>query len=161
LKDKDAALSAARASEMQARTNEAIARAAQEEAHENLSDARAAVDQMLSRVADRLVAVPQMEDVRQELLEEAVGVYKKFLEKEGDDPLIRRETAWAYRSLANLQFRFGQLTEAEKSFRKAFALFEEVGAKSPLEPSARASLVLVHNQFAQLLFELGNPAEHD
>jgi len=161
LKDKDAALRAARASEKEARKNESIARGAQQEAHENLSDARAAVDQMLSRVADRLVAVPQMEDVRRELLEEAVKFYQKFLEKEGDDPVIRRETAWAYRSLANLQFRFGERTEAEQSFRKAFALFDELGAQSPLEPSARASLVTAHGQFAQLLFELGKPAEHD
>jgi serine/threonine protein kinase len=161
LKDKDAALRAARASEKEARTKEAIARAAQQEAHENLNDARAAVDQMLSRVADRLAAVPQMEDVRQELLEEAVKFYQKFLDKEGDDPVIRRETALAYRSLANLQFRFGQRTEAEQSFRKAFALFEELGTQSPLEPSTRASLVPAHHQFAQLLFELGNLPEHD
>jgi len=161
LKDKDAALRTARASEKEARTKEAIAREAQQEAHENLGDARAAVDQMLSRVADRLAAVPQMEDVRQELLEEAVKFYQKFLEKEGDDPVIRRETAWAYRSLANLQFRFGEHTEAEQSFRKAFSLLDELGAQSLLEPSARASLVTAHAQFAQLLFELGKPAEHD
>jgi len=161
LKDKDAALRAARASENEARTKEAIARAAQQEAHENLGDARAAVDQMLSRVADRLAAVPQMEDIRQELLEEAVRFYQKFLEKEGDDPMIRRETALAYRSLANLQFRFGERTRAEQSFRKAFALFEELETQSPLEPSARASLVPAHAQFAQLLFELGKPAEQE
>ena len=161
LKDKDAALTAAKASEKDANTNAALAKAAQQEAHENLQDARAAVDQMLTRVADRLVAVPQMEHLRQELLEDALKFYQKFLEKKGDDPVIRLETAWAYRRLAVIQNALGQLVEAEQSYRKHFALFEELEAQSPLEPSTRAALARAHIQFAAIRLELGDREEHE
>jgi eukaryotic-like serine/threonine-protein kinase len=142
-----------------AKTNEEAADQQRQEAQENLKDARAAVDQMLTRVAGRLEAVPQMEHVRRELLEDALKFYQKFLERKGDDPVIRRETAWAYRRLAAIQRSLGQLVEAEKSFRKALAMFEELEAQSPLEPSTRVALVQAHCQFGRFLSGLGNREE--
>lgn len=151
----------AEASEKDAKTKAALAKAAQEEAHENLKDARAAVDQMLTSVADRLVAVPQMEQVRRELLEDALKFYQKVLEKKGDDPVLRQDTAWAFRRLAVIQRGLGQLVEAEQSYRMYFAMFEELQAQAPLEPSTRASLVRAHTFFAALRLELGDREEHE
>ena len=153
----------AEASEKDANTQAAFAKAAQKEAQENLKDALAAVDQMLTRVADRLLAVPQMEHVRRELLEDALKSYQKFLERKGDDPVLRQETAWAYQRLAKIQRSLGHLAEAEQSFRKAFAMFEELEAQAPFEPSTRSALARAYPLFARFLSELGNreePEEH-
>src|SRR5262249_34787089 len=97
-----------------ARDNENRARAAQAEAQENLKEAVAAVDQMLLRVGnDRLRYVPQMEALRRDLVQDAVKFYGRFLERNGDDPQVRRESAMAYRHLGDLHRLLTQFPESE------------------------------------------------
>jgi serine/threonine protein kinase len=145
-----------------AKINEEAADRQSQRARENLKDALAAVDQMLTRVSqERLLDMPQMEHVRRELLEDALKYYQKFLEKGGDDTEIRRETVWAYRRLAAIQRYLGQRVEAEKSFRKSFAMFEEQEIPFPFEPSTRADLASAHIQFSRLLCELGKHEESE
>src|SRR3989442_12146226 len=100
---------------------------------------------MLTRVGqERLANVPQMEPVRRELLQDALNFYQRFLQKNSDDPVIRRETAWAYRRLAEIHRNFGRYAEAETGFRKAFAMFGEMEAQSPLEPDTQTNLIVAH-----------------
>jgi serine/threonine protein kinase/tetratricopeptide (TPR) repeat protein len=142
-----------------ATANETKAKAAQKAAQENLKEAVAAVDQMLMRVGqDRLLYVPQMETLRQELIQDAVDFYKRFLDKNSDDPLILRETAMANRRLAALYRELGQYAESEAAFRDAFALFARMEAQAPLEPSIRDDLVLAHIEFA---YSLGGQRKRD
>jgi len=155
LREKEAALGTARA-------NEIRAKAAQKEAQENLKEAVAAVDQMLLRVGnDRLRYVPQMEALRRDLVRDAVKFYSRFLERNGDDPLIRREAAAAYRRLADLHRWLGQHRDAEAAYRRAFALFDLLAAQSPIEPDTRNDLVMAHIEFAYNLLELGKREEQE
>jgi len=150
----------AAASEREAKTNESLAKDAQKQSAESLKDALAAVDQMLTRVGqERLAYVPQMEPVRRELMQDALKFYQRFLQKNSADPLIRRETALAYRRLADVHRNLGQYTEAETGFRKAFAIFDELEAQAPLEPSTRRDLSLAHLELANTLALLGNRKE--
>ena len=74
---------------------------AEDRAAINLRRALDAVDQMLTRVGDeKLANVPLLEDVRRELLEDAVQLYGQFLEEVPDDPRVRLETAMTERRLA-------------------------------------------------------------
>jgi serine/threonine protein kinase len=153
LGEKEVALAAATAHEIQAK-------AAQNDAQENLKDALAAVDQMLTRVGqDRLREVPQMEAIRRDLLQDALKFYQKFLQKNSGDPLIRRETAGAYRRLANIHRILGQYVEAETGYGKALTLFAELAAVSPLEPSTRRDVSQVHLELAENLAHLGGKGE--
>jgi serine/threonine protein kinase len=155
LGEKESALATARA-------NEIRATAAQKEAEDNLKEAVAAVDQMLLRVGnDRLRYVPQMEALRRDLVQDAVKFYIRFLERNADHPLIRREAAVAYRRLADLHRYLGRFPEAEASYRKAFALFDLLTAQSPLEPETRNDLVSANIEFAHSLSEQGKRDEYE
>ena len=150
----------AEASEREAKTNEGLAKDAQKQSVESLKDALAAVEQMLTRVAeDRLVYVPQMEPIRRDLLLDALKFYQKFLEKRSDDPVIRREAALAHRRVAGIHRHLGQYPEAEKAFRTAIAMLEELGVSSALEPALRLELVSIHIEFGWTLGLLGKGAE--
>jgi serine/threonine protein kinase len=138
LDEKEAALTTAK-------TNEIQAKAAQKDAQENLKDALAAVDHLLTRVSEERVAnVPQMEPLRRDLLQDALKFYQKFLQRKSDDPVIRRETAQAYRRVAGIHRQLGHYDESTNSYQKALELLEELCRQSPGDPELRCQLVTLH-----------------
>ena len=139
----------AEASEREARMKEGLAKDAQKQSAESLKDALAAVDLMLTRVADdRLVYVPQMQPIRRDLLQDALKFYRKFLDKKSDDPVIRREVALGHRRVGSIHFTLGEYPEAEKAYRNAIAMLEELGVSRALEPALRLELVSIHIEFS-------------
>ena len=143
-----------------AKAHEDLAVDAQGKSAESLKDALAAVEQMLTRVSqERLANVPQMEPVRKELMEEALKFYQKFLKENHDDPLIRRETAGAYRRMADIYRRLGRHVEAEECYLKAFEMFGELETQSALEPSIRNDLSAAHFEVATCYCYLDRPSE--
>jgi serine/threonine protein kinase/Flp pilus assembly protein TadD len=160
LREKEAALSSAKANEIQAKANEIQAKAAQQEAQDNLKDALAAVDQMLTRVAeDRLAYVPQMEPIRRDLLLDALKFYQKFLEKQSDDPVIRREAAFAHRRVGRIHHHLGQHKDAERAYRNAFAMFDKLDPSAFADPALLQQMVQCHIEFSWPLYELGKNDE--
>lgn len=149
----------AEASERDAKTKEGVAQDARTEAVESLQDALAAVDQMTRVAEERLVYVPQMESIRHDLLQDALKFYQKFLEKKTDDPVIRREAALAYHRMGRIHHTLTQEPEAENAYRKAIAMLENLGTSSPLEPSLRYRLVLMHIEFSWIFSALGRSDE--
>jgi serine/threonine protein kinase/Tfp pilus assembly protein PilF len=150
----------AEASERDARMKEGLAKDAQKASVESLKDALAAVDLMLTRVADdRLLNVPQMEPIRRDLLQDSLKFYQRFLANKSDDPVIRRETALAYRRVGGIHRTFGQYPEAENAYRSAIAMLEELGVSSALEPALRVELVSIHLEFGWTLAALGKGTE--
>jgi len=138
------------------------ATASQREAHASLKDALAAVDQMLTRVAEEhLQFVPQMEPVRRDLLQDALKFYQKFLERSGEDPKVRRETALAYRRMANLHFYLGDYGKAEDAYRKAFAMLDGLHAVAPLDPGTRSDLMFSHIEYSRVLNNQGKTEEEE
>jgi eukaryotic-like serine/threonine-protein kinase len=136
------------------------ATASQREAQESLKDALAAVDQMLTRVSEeRLQYTPQMEPLRQELLHDALKFYQKFLERRGQDPAIRRETALAYRRMGSLHYRLGDYRQAEDAYRRAFAMLDQLDAESPLERDVLSQMILSLIDFSWVLRTQGKDEE--
>src|SRR5439155_11431520 len=79
------------------------ARDAERLANRNLAKASQAVQQMLTRVAeDRLAYMPQLEEVRMNLLEDALHFYDELLLEGTVDPAIRLEAGLARLRVANL-----------------------------------------------------------
>jgi non-specific serine/threonine protein kinase/serine/threonine-protein kinase len=125
----------------------------------HLRKAREAVDRMLTRVSDkRLRSIPQMEKVRLQLLEDALEFYQAFAREGITDAELRRETALAFRRLANLYGWLGQKTKAEECYRQALAIYEQLRHETAHDSSDRresaktavglAKLLAAHSQFA-------------
>ena len=105
---------------------------AEDRAAINLRRALDAVDQMLTRVGDeKLANIPLVEDVRRELLEDAVQLYGQFLDEAPIDPRVRLETAMTERRLAQLLFHLGRTSQAESSIERSIALLRQVSNESP------------------------------
>src|SRR5262245_33009701 len=110
-------------------------------ARANLLKAVEAVDRMLTRVADeRLAYLPQFEDERRRILEDAVTFYNEFLDREGNDPVLRRETARAYARLGLVFQSLGRATQAVESFDRAARMLGELLAQHPGDPGLRKEL---------------------
>jgi eukaryotic-like serine/threonine-protein kinase len=155
LSEKEAALTSAKANEIRAKANEIQAKAAQNDAQENLKDALAAVDQMLTRVAeDRLAYVPQMEPIRRDLLLDALKFYQKFLDKQSDDPVIRREAALAHRRVGRIHHHLGQYKDAERAYRNALEMFDKLDPSAFADPALLREMVNCHIEFSWPLYEL-------
>jgi hypothetical protein len=98
--------------------------------------ALAAVDALLLRVADlRLADEPQTAEVRQALLDDAMGFYQRLLLEHGGDPRLHHEMLRARLAVAQLHERLGQ---PERARELTLAVLRELdAAEPPAEPAAR------------------------
>jgi serine/threonine protein kinase len=132
----------------------------QQKAEWREQQARRAVDRMFTRVADRwLSRAPYLEPVQQEFLEEALAFYEDFLHDNGADPSVRRDTARAYRRVADIRRRLGRPAEAEEAYAQALPLLEALAAEAPGEADTREELALCRNNRGHLFQGLGRFAE--
>ena len=76
-------------------------------AETNLRQARAAVDRLYTRLAEDLADQPHMEQLRRELLTDALAYYQRFLQQETADPEMRLETALANERVADIHRTLG------------------------------------------------------
>jgi serine/threonine protein kinase len=119
-----------------------------ERAQQNFERARRSVDEMLTAVgADTLADVPQMAPVRRKLLEKALRFYEELLEDAPDDAALRRERAYAERSVGDLLNELGRYDEGRARHEAAVALMREVCAQDSSFESRR-SLASVLGQLA-------------
>src|SRR5207302_163736 len=81
-------------------------------------------------------------------------LFRGYLEQEGDDPRVRRETARAYFRLAGLYLVLNKSAEAEAACRKAIDLQTRLVADFPGEPDYRHELCQSHNHLG-LVFTVG------
>jgi tetratricopeptide (TPR) repeat protein/serine/threonine protein kinase len=158
--EKTVALSEKVAALATAKANETAAKLAQKDAQENLKDALAAVDQMLTRVAeDKLLYVPQMEPIRRDLLLDALKFYQKFLEKQSDDPVIRREALLAYRRVGRIHAQRGQFQDAVRAYRNAIEMFDKLGPAAFADPVLLREMSSCQIECSWPLDELGDAEE--
>jgi serine/threonine protein kinase len=152
LDEKEAALATAKANELQAR-------AAQRAAQENLKDALAAVDHMTRVAEGPQFLTPQMDPIRGDLLLKALTFYQKFLDRQGDDPVIRREAALAYWRVAMIHGELGRGQDAEAAYRKAIELFDRLGPSEIDAPAVLRARIDCHLEFSTELIEHGKQEE--
>jgi tetratricopeptide (TPR) repeat protein len=127
---------------------EAIGTARQEHdrAQANLNKALEAVDRLLRPLDDsRLIRLPQFQEPRRRMLEDALEFYQGFLNQEGDDPAVRRDSARAYGRSVMLRVLLGQTAEAEQAGREALRLQERLVADFPDRPEYRHDLANTHS----------------
>jgi serine/threonine protein kinase/Flp pilus assembly protein TadD len=143
-------------------TAEAERQRAEEErqrAEGNFELACEAVDQMLTRVAEELAGQPHMEQVRRELLEDALAFYEQFLAQKGDEPTVRFETARAYRRVGGILSELAEMDRSERALRQAIALFEALTSEHPDSADYRSGLGQCHMLLGRLLDDTSRPDE--
>jgi tetratricopeptide (TPR) repeat protein len=109
-------------------------------AEDNLHVARDAADRMLPKLVEVLDDVPRMEKDRRGLLEQALRIYQGFLQQYGDDRAVRLEAAAAARKAGDIYFEIGQHKSAERTYRQAVALLQEMADAEPPDPAVLREL---------------------
>ncbi len=87
---------------------------------------------------------PALDDLRRELLGQALDYYRRFIETYDGDPDLAPEVADAYDRLGGILADRGELAEADRAQRAAIARWEALGRSEPDDPAHRAGLALAH-----------------
>ena len=100
-----------------------------------------------------------MEPIRRDLLLDALKFYQKFLDKQSDDPVIRREAAFAHRRVGRIHHHFGQHKDAERAYRNALEMFDKLGPSALADPALLQEMINCHIEFSWPLYHLGKVEE--
>jgi serine/threonine protein kinase/tetratricopeptide (TPR) repeat protein len=131
-----------------------------ERADANFNRTLEAVDKFLSRVGHKqLEQIPGMEQVRREVLEEALQFFQGFLREKGDAPAVRREAAIAYFRVGHIQNLLGRYDPAEQAYYRGAELLTKLVAEFPARAPYRRDLVGCHTNLAMLLQTTGRIKE--
>ena len=128
-------------------------------ADENFKLARDSVDRMLTHVGQqRLANVPQMEEIRGEILREALAMHQDLLARRREDPAARNEVAWSLLRVARIRSSLGENDEARTAADQAIAAFGALAAQPSASPDTRLGLAEAHDALGITLTNLG---EHE
>jgi serine/threonine protein kinase len=136
------------------KTQAALARA-----EANLMRARRAADSFSTRAAEELASVPGAERLRHELLIDALGYCREFIEQAGEDRGLQAELAATHYRIASITEQLGDCDDALASYREAQQRFERLTHDTPQSAEHRGKLALCDNQIGLLLGRKGQPNE--
>jgi serine/threonine protein kinase/Tfp pilus assembly protein PilF len=161
--ERDKTAAALEASEAQKRQLEIKSQQLERErrrAETNLQKARDAIDQMFTRVATDLADQPHMEQIRRQLLEDALQFYQGFLSQKPDDLAIQYETALAHSRVGSIYSLLGKYTDALKPLEQSCAMLEELVRQNPADPQYRLELARAHRSLSYPMIWLHRPDDY-
>lgn len=127
---------------------------------QNFQQALRAVDQMLTRVAQNdLAHVPGMLPIRQKLLEDALALYRQFLDQRRQDSAVRLETVKVYGRVGEIQMLLGQQEASQNTYHEVIALLHDVLAQDETSAEFRIQLAVSYHNLGILLFAKGESVE--
>jgi tetratricopeptide (TPR) repeat protein len=143
-----------------AEANAAAAEGHRGRAERRYRQAADAVHLMLTRVSEgRLADMPHMEEVRRQLLEDALQFNLGLLQEKSDDPPMRLEMARVEGHVGNIYRLLGKRRQAEEALRRSLARHEGLVAEFPERPEYRFALADAWNGLGDLLGNLARPEE--
>jgi eukaryotic-like serine/threonine-protein kinase len=115
--------------------------AALQTSERNYKRALSAVDQLLARVGNQALAeVPQLDQLRKDILDDALEFYQEFLEENPADSDVRFNAAALYTRVGMINHDFGRYPEATRYRDKAIAILEQLHRCEPENPAYRFEL---------------------
>ncbi|NQT13512.1 MAG: tetratricopeptide repeat protein, partial [Planctomycetes bacterium] len=123
-------------------------------AEKNYRLARRAVDRLFTRVAERLQDKPHMEQIRRELLEDALEFYQGFLKERSDNPELKMETALAHRRAGEIQGLLGDWEKSLANHQGSAKILIELNRLSPDNIDYRAHVARSRDYLADALTRL-------
>jgi len=113
----------------------AIAVRERDRAEQNFREARDAVDRFYTKVAEEdLLRAEGLQPLRQNLLEQALEYYRRFLEQRGNDPDFGSDAAVVQGNVASILADVGDAADALVAAEQATRVFETMQAMSPTDP---------------------------
>jgi tetratricopeptide (TPR) repeat protein/tRNA A-37 threonylcarbamoyl transferase component Bud32 len=121
----------------------------------------AAVDRFLTRVGDKKLApIPAMDEVRRDLLNDALQFFQGILRDADDpDPAVRREVARAYQRAARIYRLLGKREEEGEHWQAALAMQRCLAEEVPDEPAHRFDVSQTLHNLGLWHQKGGRPAE--
>lgn len=147
---KDAAYQQARQSNSKAEINYRRAEAKFRQTREVLDRFGARVNQMLAN------DLPGAEGVRRKLLAEMLPYYRDFAREAAHDPSLQADLALTYSKIGYLAEQTGSLEEAERAYRDAQDIFQQLVDRQPSDQQHQRSLALCYNNLGQVLQKRGD-----
>ncbi len=114
----------------------------------NFQNARDAIDRMFIRVADGLADQPRMEQVRRQLLEDALRFYEGFLKQKAADPSVQWGAALAYLRVGDIYDKLGQYDRGAAPLAQGIAMLEALDRRQRLSARGREELASAHGRLA-------------
>jgi serine/threonine protein kinase/tetratricopeptide (TPR) repeat protein len=96
-----------------------------------------------------------LEPLQREMLQKAQAYFRKFLQRRGHDPALRRESAETSAALAQTIRLTGSPDEALDAYRRAIALYETLVRDEPDNLGFRLELAKLYNHATGVLDALG------
>jgi serine/threonine-protein kinase len=96
-----------------------------------------------------------LEPLQRELLQKAQAYFRKFLQRRGHDPALRRELAETSAALAQTMRLIGSPDEALDAYRRAVLLYEDLVRDEPDDLGLRLELSKLYNHVTGVLDALG------
>jgi tetratricopeptide (TPR) repeat protein len=104
-------------------------------AEDNFREARDAVDRFYTKVAEEdLLRAEGLQPLRQNLLEQALEYYRRFLKQRGNDPDFASDAAVVQGNVASILADVGDPADALVAAEQATKVFETILAAIPTDP---------------------------
>ena len=126
-------------------------------AEHNLSRAIQTIEEFLLRIgAERLEDVPYMDEIRRDILRDALNRFKELFADESSRPQLKQQIAKYLVVMGVLEERLGQYKEAEHHLEEAWSLHEELLKQDPNNETWQDSLDTALHNLARTKRAIGN-----
>ena len=133
---------------------------ARTDAAASFEDAAAAAERLLARASDeRMRRLPRSDEVRQLLLQDALGFYDKFLRERPDEPRLQVSRCRVLALLSRVHWQLGQLPGALRVADEACSIAAELHAGDPVDVDLRALLADVLRKAGTAIASAGRAGE--
>jgi serine/threonine protein kinase/Flp pilus assembly protein TadD len=130
-----------------------IADAERQNAVKNLRMTQRAINEMHALITEKGPSQDaEMADLQHKFLKVALVYYRQIAQQWSTDPVRRRERALAFRNIGDIEYRFGRPDEAERAYRQALSLLEDLGSDPDAEsPVAIHDAAMLSKSLGRLL----------
>ncbi|HUT92259.1 MAG TPA: serine/threonine-protein kinase [Thermoguttaceae bacterium] len=142
----------------EARTNYERAEDNFHRAELHFRQARAVVDRFAAHHAERLADLPGAEQLRGELLRDALDYYRGFIEHARDDPALQADLALTHFKVGALQEQVGDRNGALDAYQRGRDILQRLGQEQPTARKYRRDLALCWNNIGLVRAQTGGTA---
>jgi thiol-disulfide isomerase/thioredoxin/tRNA A-37 threonylcarbamoyl transferase component Bud32 len=134
-----------------ARANAKEVQRQKEAAEANFRKRSEAVDDLIIRIDGRLARQPELATVRQEFLQEILGLSQDLLREHPDDAAVCRQAGRVWRGVGDVYSQRRDIGEGDKAYAEAFGLQFELAKQFPDKPDYLTDLAITRAHRADLL----------
>ncbi|HEY1065570.1 MAG TPA: serine/threonine-protein kinase, partial [Pirellulales bacterium] len=128
-------------------------------AEANFRQARDIVDTVCVRLSDQLAETPGAEQIRRELLEDALRYHRKFIAQASDEPTLQAELAASYFRVGGITQQIGKSDLALAAYEEAQKLWQKLVEQHPEQKDYSRDLALCLNDVGLLFVQMQREAE--